>query len=146
LALVKPQRPLIETWYKSATGEIFEVIAVDGDAIEIQYLDGSVEELDREAWGDALPRKIAPPHERLRDEEGEAEHPAPRAPRDETRSRYNDEWIHGFDEGQEDDHSSRKATLHPARRRARRLAIGLPLIRPLPIVTPRPPLFFPCPL
>jgi len=92
---VKPQRPLIETWYKSATGEIFEVIAVDGDAIEIQYLDGSVEELDREAWGDALPRKIAPPHEMLRDEEGEAEHPAPRAPRDETRSRYYDEWIHG---------------------------------------------------
>lgn len=103
---MKPQRPLIETWYKSAGGEIFEVIAVDDDAIAIQYLDGSVEELDRETWGDALPRKIAPPHKMLLDEEGEAEHPAPRGPRDE-RSRYYEEWTHEFDDGQEDDDSSR---------------------------------------
>lgn len=59
---VKPPTPTIEAWYKTETGEMFEVVAVnDDDAIDIQYLDGTVEELDYDAWLTLLPREINPP-------------------------------------------------------------------------------------
>lgn len=65
--------PTVEAWYKTETGEMFEVVAVDDDdAIEIQYLDGTVEELDHDAWLTLLPREINPPREALAqsDEDG----------------------------------------------------------------------------
>lgn len=40
--------PLVGDWYLSR-GQLFEVVAVD-DAIEIQYHDGSVEEMDFDDW------------------------------------------------------------------------------------------------
>ncbi|OOZ40833.1 hypothetical protein BOW53_06365 [Solemya pervernicosa gill symbiont] len=45
--------PKVGEWYKySETGKLFEVVAFDEDegAIEIQHLDGEVEELDLEIW------------------------------------------------------------------------------------------------
>lgn len=58
-------RPMIDVWYKTSQGDMFEVITVDEqeDAIEIQYLDGSLEELDDDAWSSLAPKEIDPPRE-----------------------------------------------------------------------------------
>lgn len=42
----------IGDWYRLSGGELFEVVAVDEDegTIDIQYFDGTVEEMDREDW------------------------------------------------------------------------------------------------
>lgn len=44
--------PGIGQWYRIGGGELFEVVAVDDDdgTIEIQYFDGTVEEMDVEDW------------------------------------------------------------------------------------------------
>ena len=44
--------PGIGEWYRVSGGEMFEVVAVDDDdgTIDIQYFDGTVEEMDREDW------------------------------------------------------------------------------------------------
>ncbi len=56
--------PLVSSWYKTSSGETFEVVAVDAndDAIDIQFLDGTIEELDRDTWDSMEPVVIAPPH------------------------------------------------------------------------------------
>ncbi len=45
-------QPGIGEWYRLSGGELFEVVAVDTDdgTIEIQYFDGTVEEMDFEDW------------------------------------------------------------------------------------------------
>jgi len=45
-------QPHIGGWYRAADGNLFEVVAVDKDdrTIEVQYFDGTVEELDLEDW------------------------------------------------------------------------------------------------
>ncbi len=49
--MVAPQ-PRIGDWYRVSGGELFEVVAVDDDdaTIDIQYFDGTLEEMDREDW------------------------------------------------------------------------------------------------
>ncbi|TLY79751.1 MAG: hypothetical protein E6K49_03315 [Gammaproteobacteria bacterium] len=44
--------PEIGLWYRLSGGELFEVVAVDDDdgTIDIQYFDGTVEEMDIEDW------------------------------------------------------------------------------------------------
>lgn len=44
--------PTIGNWYRHENGETFEVVALDEkDAtVEIQYFDGTIEELDFDAW------------------------------------------------------------------------------------------------
>jgi hypothetical protein len=44
--------PGIGEWYRRTGGESFEVVAFDEDdgTIEIQYFDGTVEEMDTEDW------------------------------------------------------------------------------------------------
>ena len=44
--------PVIGQWYRHPGGDAFEVVAIDADdhTIEIQYFDGTVEELDVEEW------------------------------------------------------------------------------------------------
>jgi hypothetical protein len=46
--------PVIGEWYRRPGGETFEVVAIDADdhTIEIQYYDGTVEELELEEWLD----------------------------------------------------------------------------------------------
>jgi hypothetical protein len=45
-------QPSIGDWYRLNGGELFEVVAIDDDdgTIDIQYFDGTVEEMDREDW------------------------------------------------------------------------------------------------
>lgn len=44
--------PGIGEWYRLNGGELFEVVAIDEDdgTIEIQYFDGTVEEMDVDDW------------------------------------------------------------------------------------------------
>ena len=44
--------PSIGEWFRISGGAIFEVVALDEDegTIDIQYFDGTVEEMDREDW------------------------------------------------------------------------------------------------
>ena len=44
--------PGIGDWYRLNGGQLFEVVALDDDdgTIEIQYFDGTVEEMDIEDW------------------------------------------------------------------------------------------------
>ena len=63
----QPPSPSVDVWYTTASGDTFEVVAVDphDDTIEIQYLDGSLEELDMDSWQSAEPKVIDPPHEAM---------------------------------------------------------------------------------
>lgn len=44
--------PSIGDWFRLSGGALFEVVALDEDegTIDIQYFDGTVEEMDREDW------------------------------------------------------------------------------------------------
>jgi hypothetical protein len=45
-------KPDIGEWYQVRDGELLEVVAIDEDdgTIEVQYFDGTVEEMDLEDW------------------------------------------------------------------------------------------------
>jgi len=45
-------RPKIGDWYRNPGGVLFEVVAYDEDdaTIEIQYFDGTIEEMERDDW------------------------------------------------------------------------------------------------
>ena len=45
-------KPVVGQWYRGGTNELFEVVAIDDEdeTIEIQYFDGTVEEMDVEDW------------------------------------------------------------------------------------------------
>lgn len=57
--------PRTGNWYKNNIGESFEIVAQDEDdeTMELQYYDGTIEELDREAWEQLHPEPIAPPED-----------------------------------------------------------------------------------
>jgi hypothetical protein len=57
--------PNIGSWYRSPTGELFEVVAIDdGDrTIEIQYFDGTLEEYDKETWNAQVAGEADPPED-----------------------------------------------------------------------------------
>ena len=57
--------PKIGDWYKNATGQSFEVVALDEDdgTVEIQHFDGMVEELDLDTWHDLDIEPIEPPED-----------------------------------------------------------------------------------
>jgi len=65
----QPARPMVDVWYKTTQGDMFEVVAVDEqeDAIQIQYLDGAVEELDDDTWSSLEPKIIDTPREAMAD-------------------------------------------------------------------------------
>lgn len=46
--------PIVGDWYRRQGGELFEIVAIDEEdgTIEVQHFDGTVEELDFEAWAD----------------------------------------------------------------------------------------------
>lgn len=57
--------PKIGGWFKTATGQTFEVVALDEEdgTIEIQYYDGAVEELDMDSWEELAMEPIEPPED-----------------------------------------------------------------------------------
>jgi hypothetical protein len=57
--------PRIGDWYQNSSGESFEIVAQDeeDETLELQYYDGTVEELDRETWESMRPQLIEPPED-----------------------------------------------------------------------------------
>jgi Family of unknown function (DUF6763) len=57
--------PVIGEWYRRAGGDSFEVVAIDRDdrTIEIQYFDGTIEELDLEEWLEDPIQPTEPPED-----------------------------------------------------------------------------------
>ena len=57
--------PRIGDWYKNTVGDTFEIVAQDDDddTLELQYYDGTLEELDRETWESMHPEPIEPPED-----------------------------------------------------------------------------------
>ena len=55
--------PTIGQWYLNRSGAAFEVVAIDksSDAIDIQFVDGTVDELDDERWVRSTTEEIDPP-------------------------------------------------------------------------------------
>jgi len=49
--MASPQ-PSVGSWYRLEGGETFEIVAIDDDegTIEVQYFDGTVEEMDSDDW------------------------------------------------------------------------------------------------
>ena len=50
------QSPVIGHWFRRPNGTLFEVVAVDEDdrTIELQQFDGTIDEVDFDAWPDLL--------------------------------------------------------------------------------------------
>ncbi|MBK6280835.1 MAG: hypothetical protein IPF57_23230 [Gammaproteobacteria bacterium] len=59
-------RPVVGNWYQETEqGSIFEVVAYDEEeqTVEIQHLDGEVEEYDLDTWRDMTITGIEPPED-----------------------------------------------------------------------------------
>ena len=57
--------PTIGRWYRRTNGQLFEVVAVDDDdqTIELQFFDGTIDEVDRETWSKLLIERVAAPED-----------------------------------------------------------------------------------
>ena len=63
---MKTIKPVVGNWYQdTAQGSIFEVVAYDESeqTIEIQHLDGEIEEYDLDTWAELTITAIAPPED-----------------------------------------------------------------------------------
>lgn len=49
-------KPIVGQWYRGNTNELFEVVAIDDadETIEVQYFDGTVAEIEFDAWNEQL--------------------------------------------------------------------------------------------
>lgn len=57
--------PVIGRWYRRTNGQLFEVVAVDDEdgTIELQFFDGTIDEVDQETWAALLIQRVAPPED-----------------------------------------------------------------------------------
>ena len=57
--------PRIGDWYRTVSGDNFEIVALDADdeTLEIQYFDGTIEELDLDTWYELDVDAIEPPED-----------------------------------------------------------------------------------
>lgn len=73
------EEPVVGSVYEDQDGQAFEVLSFDEDegTIEIQYADGSVDEIDLDTWYemDLQPLKTAPWKDEEEEEEEEEEKP-----------------------------------------------------------------------
>jgi hypothetical protein len=57
--------PKIGQWFRRANGALLEVVAVDesDSTIGVQYFDGTIDEIDIDAWRDQLLVEVAAPED-----------------------------------------------------------------------------------
>lgn len=57
--------PRIGEWFTDPQGALFEVVAIDHDdgTVEVQYFDGTVEELEADSWEEMRPKPSDPPED-----------------------------------------------------------------------------------
>lgn len=58
-------QPTVGAWYETDDGKVFVVVGVDGarGPIDVQFLDGEVEQLDLEIWAALDLTQVEPPEE-----------------------------------------------------------------------------------
>src|SRR3984893_13885058 len=98
-AVSRDYEPVPSQWYENLEEEeSFRVLSVDEDSelIEIEYLDGDIEELDVEAWHEM-------DLERIHEPERGAAAPADEEEEDEEEDEDEDDWDEDEDEDDEDD-------------------------------------------
>jgi hypothetical protein len=59
------QYPVIGQWFRRPNGTLFEVVAIDEEAmtVEIQQFDGTVDEFDIERWPQLLLTEVSAPED-----------------------------------------------------------------------------------
>jgi hypothetical protein len=59
------QVPVIGHWFKRPNGTLFEVVAIDeeGATVEIQQFDGTIDEIEVDAWPNMLLTEVAAPED-----------------------------------------------------------------------------------
>lgn len=57
--------PVIGHWYRRTNGSLFEVVAVDEDdaTVELQFFDGTLDEIDLENWPSMLIEVVDAPED-----------------------------------------------------------------------------------
>lgn len=57
--------PTVGNWYQRPGRSIFEVVAIDEDGrtVELQFFDGTVDELDLESWHSTYIEEVEPPED-----------------------------------------------------------------------------------
>jgi hypothetical protein len=57
--------PTIGQWFRRPNGVLLEVVAVDegDDTIEVQFFDGTIDEIDIEAWREQLLVEVSAPED-----------------------------------------------------------------------------------
>ena len=57
--------PVIGDWYRRPNGSLFEIVAFDEQAatIELQFFDGTIDELDMETWPTLVIEKVGAPED-----------------------------------------------------------------------------------
>ncbi len=63
--MAREQEPRIGDWYRSDRGESFEVVALDeaDQTLEIQYFDGTLEEVELDTWNELSAEPVEPPED-----------------------------------------------------------------------------------
>jgi len=58
-------KAIIGNWYRRTNGQLFEVVAVDDEdaTIELQFFDGTIDEVDRDTWSKLLIERVAAPED-----------------------------------------------------------------------------------
>ena len=62
---IAPSLPDVGSWFRIGDGKTFEVIAVDDEdkTVDIQHFDGTIEELDVDAWRELAAEPIDAPED-----------------------------------------------------------------------------------
>jgi hypothetical protein len=57
--------PAIGRWYRRSNGQLFEVVALDeaDQTIELQFFDGTIDEVDVDTWSRLLIERVAAPED-----------------------------------------------------------------------------------
>ena len=57
--------PSLGQWFKRPNGTLLKVVAVDEDdkTIEVQYFDGTIDEIDRDTWAEQFLIEVAAPED-----------------------------------------------------------------------------------
>jgi hypothetical protein len=64
---MKIAAPVVGEWYRRPNGALFEVVALDEDeqTIELQFFDGTIDEVEFDAWPTLLTEQVGAPEDWL---------------------------------------------------------------------------------
>ena len=58
-------KPVIGYWYRRTNGNLLKIVAVDEDdaTIEVQFFDGTIDEVDVDTWNSLLLERVGAPED-----------------------------------------------------------------------------------